>query len=343
MPHLLILEGPDAVGKTTFAEQFRHTYPNTDYIHLTHIPETRSMWRLQYMSLWRAQFQLSRGKNVIIDRHWMSDNVYAGVYRGGSKMPFDVCGYDRVIRRLCGVYVMFCPPVQFAVDNHAKMAAKGREMYEVDDRIRQVAKSYWDLWYGYDFEAVSGAVLPNRDYCTVLKLNGGMSARSDAFLLDITQGIDPRLNIGQICDLSSSLQATQYSAAFDHAQCNYLGHIEKACYLIVGDRINPSKSGRWPFVDLGASSRVVSQALHAYPNIEDHFIWTNARDQDDHIANLMEMKPNLQVIALGKEAGKKLTSMNINHEEIYHPSYALRFGKIPEFTTQLELAIQSSK
>lgn len=343
----LVLDGADAVGKTTLADHFAKlvgkttlddTVPAQDgvkYVHMTYIKDNREMFLANYMALIQAQVWLHQGFHVVMDRGWLSENVYAGVYRGGSGLAYDVRGLDRVIQRLCGVYVVCAPHPDSAVKRHAESHAKRQEMYAPDERIREVAQRYYDLWHGVEVDGVRRGLCD--DYVQCLIDAGGMCGRQDAILYDIdVQADDLNGVLDRAHDLSAMLKQGQYVAAFDRAQQNYLGNKLSAHTLFVGDCINPKKKGRWPFVDYGASSRVISQALHRLGFDETKAMWTNANDADEHAFVLAAADPLLNVVALGGNAARKLEELGVPHKAVYHPAFVGRFGRMNEYISQLQ-------
>lgn len=79
---LYLLEGADATGKSTFAKKL-----NVDsYYHCTWSEELDKRLDSYFIGILNSAINdLKSGKNVVIDRHFISENVYASLFRGGSK------------------------------------------------------------------------------------------------------------------------------------------------------------------------------------------------------------------------------------------------------------------
>lgn len=331
MRGVIILDGPDAVGKTTLARKLLDG-DDAGYIHLTYDPKwddpDRTLWRMQFFAMVRAAVRFARGKLTVIDRHWMSEQIYARVYRDGTMMNGESRGWDRVVQRLCGVYVICAPAPASAWQRHRKTLGERPEMYKSDDEILRVADRYRSLWFGQ-------RVGPVRDYVEFLSVKG-MCGRPDAVHYDIDHEANQLDEvIGRIKDQLFNLQRLQYNAAFDISQSNYLGHLLEARILFVGERINPKKSGYWPFIGYGASSRVISDALQGLNFNERHGLWTNAIADDLHVRRLVEILPSLKVIALGSLASYELEKIGVDHRLVYHPSFVMRFNQREQFQQSL--------
>jgi thymidylate kinase len=180
MKGLVIIDGPDATGKTTLARQLLNG-DDAGYIHLTYNPNwkdpDRTLCQKQRAALRCAVERLKQNKITVIDRHWLSEQIYARVYRGGTTMDRQARIWDAVIQRFQGVYVICAPIPASAWQRHRKTILERSEMYKSDDKILKVADRYRSLWFGQHTTAV-------RDYAEFLSVKG-MCERSDAMLYDI--------------------------------------------------------------------------------------------------------------------------------------------------------------
>jgi thymidylate kinase len=337
MKGLVVLDGPDSVGKTTLAKAIEARHPGTKYIHMTYIKDDRSMFLANYRALLSAQSWIERGFLVVMDRGWISENIYAGIYRGGSGLAHDVAGLDRVVMRLAGIYVICCPKVDECVRRHGVCHSMGREMYEPDERIGQVAQRYRDVYEGlHECMQLKADRHVFEDYVQRLIDMGGMRIRPDTVSYEVNLEGD---NLPKIIDgiehLLELRQCFQHPFGLSRQTRNYVGHIAYAKWMFVGDRCNPNKGGHWPFVDYGASSRTMTKILHQLKFDETQAIWTNANDEW-LVEELLDAKPSLQVVALGNSASRTLADHGITHECVYHPSFVGRFGRHEEFTSQLQ-------
>lgn len=328
---LVILDGPDAVGKTTLANKILDG-DDGGYVHLTYDSSwsdpDRELWKLQYFSLIKAAIRLGQGKTTVIDRHWMSEQIYARVYRGGSNLNAECRQWDRVIQRLCGVYVICAPDAESATARHRMMHGQRAEMYSPTPQIFEVAQGFRKLYFGAN---ISGC-----DYAGWLTTTGGMSDREDALLYDVDKHGDDLDNVVDRIDVHlSTRQATQYPPAFNYSKGNFLGHPRRARFLFVGERINPNKSGRWPFIDYGSSSRTLCEVFARCGFNETEGMWTNAYAEDEHVQTLLEWFPHLKVVSFGAEASVYLEEKRVQHHRAVHPAYARRFNKMDEMVEQL--------
>lgn len=144
---IIILDGPDGAGKTTWSNRYLALHGGR-YLHNTYRKPDRRMFMFQIASLMLA-LKWSKEGPVIIDRHWPSEQIYAGVYRGGSGLKDQAQWMSRVLS-LLGVSYVVCIPssVEVAVKNHARLSESREEMYEADERFVQVVMAYHDWWHG---------------------------------------------------------------------------------------------------------------------------------------------------------------------------------------------------
>jgi thymidylate kinase len=101
---VVIVEGADGTGKTTLATTLT-SLTDGFYMHLDYskTPEVYQARKLQ------EAVGMSHERLVVIDRHWISENIYAAAYRDGSKQPTIGRSYDRLIQKVAGLYVLCVP------------------------------------------------------------------------------------------------------------------------------------------------------------------------------------------------------------------------------------------
>jgi len=143
---IIVLEGPDAVGKTTWGREYmRQT--GARYLHL---PLRKRMYEHQAMSLALA-VHWSIEKPVLIDRHWPSEQLYAAAYRGGSPISAEAAVLDRVMSCLGVTYVVcLLSSPERMLEALCRSREERHEMYEPDDRYRDLVCCYFDWWHGTD-------------------------------------------------------------------------------------------------------------------------------------------------------------------------------------------------
>jgi thymidylate kinase len=346
MQGVVILDGPDAAGKTTLANRLVEMNGQGSVHHLTYVKGAAGMFRLNYMTYWTAMVHASRGSLVIIDRGWMSENIYASVYRGGSALRFDVRGLDRALMRMGAAYVICAPEPKSAVERLAKAKAEREEMYEPDERALAVASRFRALYPQPQMKSAPVVAAQYDDYVNaVIQTMAKTGPRWDFWGYDIDKceeagGIDA---VAQGVLRRVEWHNSQLAPWLGHngQRRNFVGNWQ-GDVLFVGDKTNPkkSRSGLWPFVDFGASSRTISIALHNIGFDERRGMWTNANDNDGHLDEILAHCKHIKhVVALGKEAAKTLLdyTYDIPTTICHHPSYARRFNKVAELITQLQV------
>lgn len=143
---IIILEGPDASGKTTLASQIEAEAvhrKNWRYskVRRTHLRERHNLAPFQFLATSKA---IDHRGLTIIDRHWISEEVYSAVYRPHqtrsaiySRLWFEM------FMTVPTVYVMCCPSVANAVESHRRTLDQGvSQLYELDDRLKHAAELY---------------------------------------------------------------------------------------------------------------------------------------------------------------------------------------------------------
>ncbi len=295
---LIVLDGPDACGKTTLAKTLCKLYGG---LHL-HCEGKRfeDMFNYQTEVLVEAT-KHCEDQLVVIDRLWPSEHIYAGVFRGGTKFPHQRRLMDRVIRKHAGLYV-FCLPysVGDAVCRHRK---------NIDEDHPYSDKDYKQLLV---------------DYCC---LYGSMEHRPDVFKYHIE--VDGR-DIDTTCEcLVASLtnwRSYQYQPCLSQDP-GILGHLQGAKYLVVGEEVKPkTKLYKWPFYEHGNSSAYLCKALDKADIDDTKLMFMNAKDPHfmKHVTRLVRGH-DLIPVALGKIARSALLQFGFKIRELPHPQFMRRF------------------
>jgi hypothetical protein len=348
---VIILDGPDAAGKTTLAEAIKRRSGSRAFVtHQTLIKNDRSMWKSNFMAYYKASCQARMEDMGIIDRGWMSENIYASVYRNGSNLRYDVRCLDRMLMAQGAIYVICAPKPESAVARLAKMKKEREEMYEPDDRALMVAQRFYDL--GRPSTHVINCYSESRfqDYVRDVHMKAVKNGmRGDFYAYDIDEV--PEDKVDQLADALIEVARMHRNDSLppwlheSPARRNFVGNWE-GNVLFVGDRTNPNKSkvGLWPFVDFGASSRIISRCLAELSFDETCGLWTNANDEDNQLPEIFDHCKNIdRIICLGKESTRVLSDMpsatSIPIHVVHHPAYAQRFDKVSDFKKQLEKAL----
>jgi thymidylate kinase len=342
---VVILDGPDATGKTTLAKELlKIAGPKySKYYHLSYkYPDNMFLYQLAALHL---ADKWSHFGIVVIDRQWMSEGVYASVYRGGSKWPHMGRMMDRAFRGMGTVNVVCIPE---NIDDHNILFNKMKNTrYEMYDNQRNVAKRFLDFWDGNKDST-------GNDYVSQLTRLGGVKDRDDFLRYCFPENIANKATVNDFALLTLDKVDARWQSqpafvtkrgqpqngetnGYNH---NFGGFLDTAEWLIVGDMCNPKyRAIRYPFLDYSHSSLFLSTCLHEIGFDETRAIYINVNDHYGAIGitEALKKKPNLRILCLGNEAldGVKtrcqgyLQSLAV-YPEIYktcHPSYAMRFNQ----------------
>lgn len=324
MKGLIILEGADGTGKTTLAKALCERF-NGHYIHNTYRwPKKMPLYHTA--ALHRA-IKLSQTQLVVIDRLWMSEAIYAEVYRGGSPWPHMGRMLDRIVRKHAGLYII-CNRPEGHSEKFDQLRAEREEMY---DNVDNVAQRYEELFWG-GFNSLDNG------YCQQLSVRG-MQGRDDVmeYRIDV-QGRNIPVFIDMAIGTMQRNQGYQFQDALSADFNNFAGFVHTAEFAFVGDRTNSKiRAIDWPFYDVGHCSAFLADCLHRHMFDETRAVWFNANGpQADYIMDEMA-DMGLRFVSLGGEAFEALHRRGLGQGviKLMHPSYAKRFNKQPEFMREL--------
>jgi thymidylate kinase len=140
---IIVLDGPDGTGKTTLAKELVRKY-DARYIHLTYRWKN-NMFEYNVAAVDYAARLAEQGHLVIIDRLWMSDNIYDTVFRGRVISPHLGRYVERLILKYSGIYVICLPESSRDYLNHFNELKSSRiEMYDSMEAIYQGYSQMWD-------------------------------------------------------------------------------------------------------------------------------------------------------------------------------------------------------
>lgn len=333
MRGIVVLEGADGTGKTTLGKYLVDNF-DAHYMHLTYRwPNT--MFNYHLAAVHRA-IKISQERLVVVDRCWLSECVYANIFRKGSKWPELGRMLDRILRRFGAIYV-FCmneDDEQYEI-NYNELKKTREEMY---DNTLEVSRRYNQIWNG-DSE-ICGI-----DYSVLISRNGGFGIREDcvsyriekegrdieSFCNELVAKVNSRVEMG---DFSKELR----EKIQDPRIYNFLGYLPECKYLIIGDRINKEKRQiDYPWTAHKRSSLFLANCLTRIGVDETSLCHINRNDLWGlQLIDMIRKETKCHRIFLGKDAAKWVHSA-----PLLHPAYALRFGKEVEFIETLDKELHS--
>ncbi len=143
---IIVLEGPDGVGKTSLAHSLQE-YLGARYIHLTY--RFRDKMDVYHYAAIRLCARLAQNQPVILDRWWISEILYAEAYRGGS--PFIKRHFLlEHIANCCGLTYVVCLPEdrQQYLDHYMKVKAS-RSAVELSRDPPEGVEKVYDLYVDF--------------------------------------------------------------------------------------------------------------------------------------------------------------------------------------------------
>jgi hypothetical protein len=341
MNGIILLDGPDCVGKSTLQDAILKL-PDTVGMHLTYPvpPQWRDMWDYMTECMMHA-IRSSTDKLVVVDRHWISEGIYAQVFRGGSPWPHMGRMMDRVWMKHAAVTVLCLPSnLDAQVTFHAQHKDPSHP-YD-DGKYRELCQRYLDFYGG------GGPTYDSSSYVNNITRVGGAWRRHDfmRYRIDV-EGVHRDSFIERVLTRLHFQRENQYEPALRPDCYNILGHKARARVLLVGEQCNVKDNWwpAWPFFEHTNSSLFLAQQMAAYNIPEDNLMWTNALDQagafSQHIKPLAQ---HMRVVALGNKVQGILNKQGVRVDAVVpHPQYARRFPhKVKNYPNQLWEAINGN-
>lgn len=289
---ITIFEGPDGGGKTTAAKRFA-SQTNARYVHFGPMPRVRHGLSRMYVE---AMLPALLGyQPVVMDRCWLSEKIYADVYRDGV-LRSDAIEL-RMIERLawrCGAVVVSCYP-SFEQCLRSFNARRDDEYLDNERQLKQV----YDLYSEDNLRTSLPMVI--HDYTN-----------------DSGAGWEKRL-----ADDIESIRPPRHWLTVSSA-----GNLD-AQTVIVGESFADHKDTdplyQWPFASFSriGCSRWLTEQLQQTPLTEDLIFWVNA-DQD--LVQLLNPRFK-RIIKLGDGKLPHELSSVVGRviETVPHPQYWRRF------------------
>jgi GTPase SAR1 family protein len=320
MKGIIVLDGPDACGKTTLANTIKEVCKkiNVPYYYQHAEYKFKNRMFCYHEALVRRAIKFSQSGIAVIDRlHW-SEYVYSTIYRGSSKWPLQWRYFDRLLQKYAALNVICVADTAEEVRSWHKIALEKREeMY--DNRMDEIASQYISILNARDHR---------RDYIQYNWMRERLNTEGFAAML--------------LTELRE-LRAEQPGNYLRENSYEILGNVSTAEYLFIGERLNnKSRHQIWPFWEYANSSLHLTQTLDKLNFDESKAVWVNYYDNPDTIGELLEYNKNLKLITLGQRLGEKLWNKGIKSVFTYHPSYAKRFN-LELYDKHLEKALKNAR
>lgn len=184
---IIVLEGADGTGKTTLANVLQNTFPGSKYIHATWSRELDCRMLEYHMGILSEAYNFIQKTNlpVIIDRLWLSEAIYAEVFRSGSRYPQEAKIIDKFIEMIGGINIM-C--LSDNLKKHAErfdiLKSERLEMYQNVSHVVQIYNKIWNPEIINDYNV-------SRGYLSEIINEGGLYKRGNYYKYSIEkEGVD---------------------------------------------------------------------------------------------------------------------------------------------------------
>ena len=292
---ILVLEGADCSGKTTLAKAIL-SHGDIAYLHLSYRYPT-AMFQYQLAAVMRAVKE-ARHRPVVIDRLWMSEAVYAKVYRGGSPWPEMGRMLDRILQRYGALYIM-C--VRDDTEEHLRHFAETAKLrHEMYSDISGVVSEYHSLLNG-----LLDSYLDSRDGYYNLLCYNGVKDRDDVIVYDM-EDYTTESSINDFARLALSYQNlfSYYGEVVNDIQSSkskrFAGNFRRSKVLFIGSAPTRYRDCHYPFVSNNDDSVMFAKVLtelgihestisFADPRTDEErsllnrYIWSNRNDRQGYL------------------------------------------------------------
>jgi hypothetical protein len=267
--------------------------------------------------LLKAEEAMRAGRLVVLDRLWLSEAIYARVYRGGTPWPHQGRLFDRVLTKL-GATTVFC------LASGEAMPLDRPELYPDKVKAGLVKDEYACVFEGQ--EGLDSLVLHPEYACyhDDIASAGGWQRRTDGVRYDWHQH-DTTAKLAAFAGKLLTLPGPKPQ----WEDPRVIGNTLNPRVIFVGDRLNAkSRKIRWPFFEYGNCSLYLAQACHAAKLDETKAAWLNANDPGsaDVFKTLRARCPGVSLVALGAAAEDTLLAWGHTPDTVApHPQWGRRF------------------
>lgn len=161
---VVLIEGPDASGKSTLAEKIAKKY-NGIIIHQTY--RFKNKIPIFHAAILRKALKLSKNQLVILDRLHISEYIYGKVFRNEKRWPWMLKSFNSFCNKL-NIPIILCVPLtlQQGIDWFEQTK---KERYEMFESMENIIKEY--LLYSNKHSNDNNVIIYNRDCNQILYKN----------------------------------------------------------------------------------------------------------------------------------------------------------------------------
>lgn len=352
---IIVIEGADGAGKTTLAHALMEALPPGvgEYIHATR-PDDQ--WSYATGLIDEAVAAHRRGKTVIMDRLWISDNIYSWINPHYSRSGIHVRRQESVLNRYGAFYIMCCPHPRQLITEYKQLSRTRTEMFgDKIEGMQLVMQRYYDLWHGGPVPQGFGD--RPEQYTDQLSVLSPMKSRPLSYLYDRFTSSKPH-NWAKMLLQFISMQVEPFlkadvASTFTRGDewMNLSGSLLTARALFVNNMENDYlRPLWWPLYDRHKEGEFFSKSLHrvGIPEMDVAVMHAYTRNNlstaplEKAINWLMEHRPEVRIIALGQEATVPLDELDIHYTMIPRLSHRTKhfhtllkqvvYGSVPSIT-----------
>jgi hypothetical protein len=326
MRGIIILEGADGVGKTFLARHLVQKY-GAFYIHNGLWP---NMWE-RHTAAARLAIKKQAKQLVVIDRLWLSEQIYGQVFRGGPAYDLGARCLDRAMLRY-GALTVLCvrKNLRKHLAHFEELKAMRSEKFMTMARVSQF---YYDLLHG-------NVAHPGDTYVDQLVRFQDYRRRHDVLSYDMDQE-SPETAAAALVARVDTLRYQALPGQHDPFLSNFSGN-DTGRYLFVGQELSP-RACQWspPFFwnDELSSATWLNRSLHNLKFNETLAMWTNAWAPADFLPKVRDLRPDITAITFGTSAYDRMRQLGFSPNKVRglpHPQWARRFqARKPEIFIDL--------